>query len=65
MPTTDQRNLLTINEVSFLLGLSNSYTRSLVNSGRIPGIKFGRDWVVDGEIVEQYRLSKEFSNAQG
>ena len=41
-------------EAQAIFGLSSAHIRRLLASGRINGIKFGRDWIVERRSLERY-----------
>jgi excisionase family DNA binding protein len=58
--TTEEVNLLTIDEVAQLLRVSRHTVYRLVGSGEIPGRKIGRNWrFVDDELVTYLRRERD------
>lgn len=60
----DAMNLLTVYEAAERLGLSHQRVRQLIDQGRLPARKVGRDWVIlesDLESAELDDLRKRYS----
>lgn len=49
---------LSTREAADLLGVDVSQVARLVKSGRIHGVKIGRDWTISRESVEEYYKTK-------
>jgi len=52
--TPENSNLITTKEVATILGLSDSWVRRLIKSGKLPAMKPGHDWLVNRKDVEVY-----------
>ena len=48
----------TSKEAAERLGLSHSHMRLLLRQGRIQGIKFGRDWLIEVDSLDYKRKRK-------
>ena len=58
------QQLITLAEASRMSGLSHSHLRLLVRTGRIWGVKMGRDWLTTREAVAAYLSIKRESDAE-
>jgi len=52
------KNVYTVDEASYMLGLDKSQVRRLLRSGELKGRKFGRDWMVLSLDYERKRKPK-------
>lgn len=50
---------LTTKQVASRLGRSEGWVRMLLISGRLPGRKHGRAWMVDAADVERYQMLRD------
>lgn len=50
--------MLTTKQAGERLGVTDARVRVLLTEGRLSGEKFGRDWLVSRESVENYQLSR-------
>jgi len=46
-------NLLTTQQASKILGVNPSRVRQFILEGRLPAIKFGRDWVISKDDLNK------------
>lgn len=45
---------LTSSEAAALLGVKQSRVRQLILAGRLPALKFGRDWLIERKAIEKF-----------
>lgn len=46
-------NLLTTQQASKILGVNPSRVRQFILEGRLPAIKFGRDWIISKDDLDK------------
>ena len=54
-----QMDKITVTAAAALLGVTPQRVRALIKAGMLQAEKFGRDWQIDGESVENRRKAME------
>jgi excisionase family DNA binding protein len=44
-------SILTVSQVAAMLACTEATVRELLNAGHLPGVKYGRDWVIPLEAL--------------
>jgi excisionase family DNA binding protein len=50
--------LFTVVEAAKAIGITPTHTRRLLRRGKIMGIKFGREWIIDPQSVRRFKPRK-------
>jgi excisionase family DNA binding protein len=53
---------LTTQQVAKRLGYTLQHVRLLIRQGRLRGVKLGRDWVIQPEVLKKFRVSGRQEN---
>ena len=54
---TPNGKYITLIEAAKITGYTTSHLRRLLRTGKLEGVKFGRDWFVTIEAIEKYKAT--------
>jgi excisionase family DNA binding protein len=46
---------MTTTQAAEFLGVNDSRVRQLTRSGTLPAVKVGRDWLIEEDVLKQYK----------
>lgn len=53
--------MITVKEAAHRLGVKRHAVNKAIRIGRLPAVKYGRDWLIRDADVEHYRVTRRFA----